>query len=154
MSVLDKLAACAGEWQGVNTLQDPFTAQAEDSPATAMVTPLLGGKFIRIDYTWHYQAHPQAGSLLVGYQADAGLVTAHWIDTWHMGDKVMACQGAATLGEELNLRGVFAVENGPDWGWRIILTPVSEQDLRIVMYNISPTDEEDLAVTTVLRRGA
>ena len=34
--------------------------------STATVTPVLGGRFIRVDYTWGYQGRPQEGSLLVG----------------------------------------------------------------------------------------
>lgn len=64
---------------------------ATESPSTAVITPLLGGRFARLDYTWSYRGSPQEGSLLVGYRPDAEVVTAHCIDTWHMGHEVMAC---------------------------------------------------------------
>jgi hypothetical protein len=66
MSALEWLAARAGNWRGTNRLNDPHTRAAEESPATASVTPVLGGRFIRFNYTWGYQGSPQEGSLLFG----------------------------------------------------------------------------------------
>ena len=68
MSSLDALAACAGRWQGTSTLQDPMSGIADESASTAVVTPVLGGRFVRIDYTWSYGGDAQEGSLLAGLQ--------------------------------------------------------------------------------------
>ncbi len=143
---LGHLIACAGAWRGHNVLQDPHTGRPDDSPATAVVTPLLDGRFVRLDYTWRYQDRDQAGSLLVGYQPKADLVTTHWIDSWHMGTAVMACEGAAEEDGSLFVRGTYAVPEGPDWGWRTVLTPRRRQSLRMVMHNIAPDGQEWLAV--------
>ena len=121
----------------------------DESPAGAEVTAILGGRFVRLDYTWAYQENPQEGSLLVGYRSGPGMVTAHWIDTWHMGDSVMSCHGTVDAGGAIDVRGTYAAGPGVDWGWRIVLTPVDGQALRLVMYNINPTgpdDVEELAV--------
>ncbi|UCF18622.1 MAG: hypothetical protein JSU87_11815 [Gemmatimonadota bacterium] len=66
MSPLDKLAKCSGNWLGTNRLHDPTASAPDDSQSTAAVTPVLGGKFIRLDYTWAYRGDPQEGSLLFG----------------------------------------------------------------------------------------
>ena len=153
MSVLDGLTACAGNWRGTNTLQDPHSGGADESPATATVTPLLGGRFVRIDYTWVYQGTPQEGSLLIGYLKKAGQVTAHWIDSWHMGAKAMALLGLAPDGATLSVRGSYEAPPGPDWGWRIDLTPGDDgRSLRMVMHNIWPEGKEDLAVEAAYAR--
>jgi len=146
MQPLQQFAAYTGRWQGNNKLQDPLTNSPEDSPATATLTTLLGGRFLRLDYTWVYQDAPQEGSLLLGYDADAVQVTAHWIDSWHMGDKVMACKGSATSAGEISVRGSYAAPPGPDWGWRITITPHQGQRLQMVMNNIWPEGKEELAV--------
>ena len=149
MSGLEALRACTGSWRGNNRLQDPHTNAPEDSPATATITSILNGRFIRLDYTWEYQGTPQAGSLLIGYEAEAEVATAHWIDTWHMGDKVMACRGSITNASgEITLLGAYAAPPGPDWGWRTIITPHQGQSLRLVMFNITPEGQEVLAVET------
>ena len=59
MNALDRLAACAGCWQGSNRLHDPRTGSPEDTESTLVVATLLGGKFIRVDYTWSYQGAAQ-----------------------------------------------------------------------------------------------
>jgi hypothetical protein len=45
----------------------------------------------------------------------------------------------------LSVRGSYAAPPGPDWGWRIEITP-DGRTLRIVMFNIWPDgSREDLA---------
>jgi len=151
MNILDGLAACAGNWRGSSTLQDPHSNAPDESPSSAAVTPALGGRFIRLDYDWSYHGAPQQGSLLIGFDTQADAVTAHWIDTWHMGDKVMACQGARPDGSTLSVRGSYAAPPGPDWGWRIDITPEVGRSLRIVMFNIWPDGREELAVEAAYR---
>lgn len=145
MAVLDELIACAGTWQGTSTLQDPTSGMAEESPSTATVTPVLDGRFVRVDYTWSYGDKPQEGSLLIGYQRKAETATGHWIDTFHNSDKVMACAGTVPEGGPLSLRGSYPAPPGPDWGWRIDVLPEGDT-LRIVHYNIWPEGKEELAV--------
>ena len=152
MSVFDKLSACAGSWRGTSRLQDPQNNLADDSPSSMVVTPVLGGRFVRLDYTWAYHGKPQEGSLLVGRDAKTGELSAHWIDSWHMGDKVMACRGAATDGGALSVRGSYAAPPGPDWGWRTTISPDDGRTLRITMYNVTPDEQEDLAVDATYTR--
>jgi hypothetical protein len=151
MSTLDALAACAGSWRGTNKLHDPHNNVAEESAGTAAVTPVLGGKFVRMDYTWEYQGKPQEGSLLIGCDAREDTLTAHWIDSWHMGNKVMACSGPGQAGPVFSVRGSYAAPPGPDWGWRIEITP-GDSELRLVMVNIWPEGKEELAVEAVYVR--
>lgn len=153
MSVLDRLAACAGSWRGTNILQDPHAGIADTSPSTATVTPVLGGRFVRVDYTWEYQGKPQEGSLLIGFQRKANTVTAHWIDSWHNGDKGMALSGTAQDGATtLTVRGTYPAPPGPDWGWRIDLTPEVGEGLRVVHHNVWPEGKEELAVEATYTR--
>lgn len=152
MSALEHLRAVAGSWQGTNTLQDPMSGAPEISAATAIVTALLGGKFVRLDYTWQYQGNDQAGSVLLGYEAEAAVITAHWIDSWHMNDKVMACRGTVDEQGIYSVRGSYTVPDNPDWGWRIVLDPTAGETLRMVMYNLDPDGQEYLAVEADLQR--
>jgi len=116
MNVLDVLIASAGQWAGKNRLMDPHTNSVDESPGTAIVTPGLGDRSVRIDYTWAYHGSPQEGSLLIGYDASRGLITSQWIDSWHMGDKAMACEGPVVAGEPISVRGSYAAPAGPDLG--------------------------------------
>ena len=152
MDILDPLVACDGTWRGTNVLQDPHSGGADESASAAIVTPVLARRFVRIDYTWAYGGKPQEGSLLIGADRKKGVVTTHWIDTWHMSNAVMACTGPASGDSAFSVRGSYSAPTGPDWGWRIAITCQGET-LRIVMFNIWPDgDREDLAMETTLSR--
>jgi len=146
MSFLQTLAAAAGTWQGTNRLHNPETGQHDDSPSTLTVTPVLDGRFVRLDYTWLFQGAPQSGVMLVGHENEANIDTAYWIDSWHNGDKGMLCRGPATDDDSATLKGSFAAPPGPDWGWDIVLTPVPGQSFTIVMHVYSPEGEQGPAV--------
>ena len=143
------LAACAGRWRGTNTLHDPHTGRPVDTPGTLAVTPVLGGRFVRLDYTWSYDGRPQEGSLLAGFQHEAEVATAHWIDSWHMGEQVMALAGRARADGALAVLGSYAAPEGPDWGWRIEVAPAPGRALRLTMHNLSPGGAEAPAVEAV-----
>ena len=145
MSAPELLLTCAARWRGTSALQDPETGAPDAAPSTAIVTPVLAGRFVRLDYTWAYRGKSQEGSMLIGHVAESGLVTVHWIDTWHMSDKVMACQGRTNERGVIDVHGSYAAPPGPDWGWRIVITP-GQKTLGIVMYNITPAGQEALAV--------
>jgi hypothetical protein len=144
MPIPDALAVCTGRWIGRNRLQDPHANIADDSAATAVLTSILNGRFLRFDYTWTYKGAPQEGSLLISGDK-AAAVTAYWIDSWHMGDLAMTCRGSVEADGVVSLRGSYAAPPGPDWGWRIDLTS-KDGKLRMVMFNIWPDGREELAV--------
>ena len=146
MGALNRLAACTGHWRGSNRLHDPHSGKPEDSASTAVLTTLLGGRFVRLDYDWSYRSAAQQGSLLIGYDSAHGKATAHWIDSWHMSEGVMACEGAVEPDGALAVHGSYAAPPGPDWGWRIVVRPADEPALHIAMYNVTPGGQEALAV--------
>ena len=152
MSALEELVACAGRWTGTNRLSDPSMNISDDSPSTAALTPLLNGTFVRMDYTWAYKGAAQEGSLLIGYQSGPAVVTAHWVDTWHMGEAVMSCQGTSDADGSIDVRGAYAAPPGPDWGWRITLRPSEGSALQLLMYNVTPDGQETVAVETEYTR--
>lgn len=145
MSALDRLIACGGTWRGTNVLQDPGTILPSPSDATATIAPLLDGRFVRIDYTWSYQDTPQSGSLLIGFNPKTSRASAHWIDSFHNGLGVMVCEGTVDGNGVLDVRGSYPAPTGPDWGWRTVITPLTDA-LTMVMYNVWPEGKEELAV--------
>ena len=152
MDAFELLAACAGSWRGANTLHDPHSGRPEESPSTLQVTPVLAGRFVRLDYTWSYQGKPQEGSLLVGSDPKTGEISGHWIDAWHNDRKVVACLGASPDGRTLSVRGSYAAPPGPDWGWRIEITPGEPGRLRIAHLNVDPGGNEEPAAEGVYSR--
>jgi hypothetical protein len=146
MHALDPLCSAAGTWRATYQLRDPANNLSSDSESRATVTPILGGRFVRIDYTWSDKGKPQEGSLLAGYEAITGIVTVAWIDSWHNSDRIMVCTGRVEPDGSLNVRGSYSAPPGPDWGWRTEIRATAAR-LQIVMFNVDPDSRETLAVT-------
>ncbi|MEW6366673.1 MAG: DUF1579 family protein [Acidobacteriota bacterium] len=154
MGGIDLLTGLSGTWDGPNRLWLRPTEAPHESQSTATVLPVIGGRFVRIDYTWAYQGEPQEGSLLVGYETEDDVVTAVWTDSWHMGDKLMVCRGVAEASGSVDVRGSYAVQSGPDWGWRTVIRSRDDGTFVMIMYNITPEGTEALAVEAVYTRAA
>jgi hypothetical protein len=69
-----------------------------------------------------------------------------WVDSWHTGGKLMEFRREEGREGCLSALGSYPAPPGPDWGWRIVLGPESEEGLQILMYNIAPDGNEALAV--------
>lgn len=144
MDGLNAMLELTGRWSGRNQVLLPGEPPHESS-TTAAITPIVGGKFVQLGYTWAYDEVPQEGLLIVGQEPANDVITAVWIDSWHMGNAFMVCRGQAGVTGALDLRGTYAVESSADWGWRIVIVP-SNAALLIRMYNVTPGGEEFLGV--------
>ncbi|HEU4451471.1 MAG TPA: DUF1579 family protein [Longimicrobium sp.] len=145
MSAPEILEPLLGSWTGTSTLFRPWMTPAEsDSPSTATVERVVGGKFAALTYTWEIDGAPQEGMILLG-QGKGGEVTAAWGDSWHMNPKLMFSTGSAGEGGAISVLGSYEAPPGPDWGWRTEIRTV-EGGFEIVMHNISPDGEESIAV--------
>lgn len=145
MSALAPFIRAAGRWHATYKLRDPANSLSCDSESRATVTPMLAGRFVRLDYTWAYKEAPHDGSLLVGCESATGVVTLAWIDAFHNSDRMMICTGTVDADGTLNVRGSYAAPPGPDWGWRTRLGAAGDR-LSMVMFNITPDGQEELAV--------
>jgi hypothetical protein len=152
MSNLEPLLKFTGDWQGKNSLwlspQDPV----RESATNLSIAPAINRKFVEIKYTWADEGKPQEGLLLIGYETKGQLATAAWADSWHMGEKVMNCQGNVNEDGSVDMRGQYQAPPGPDWGWRIVVGPGNQDTLKLVMYNITPEGDEALAVEAIYSR--
>ena len=146
MSKLELLLAFTGNWQGKNSLWLSPDEPVRESTTTLSLNPTINGKFIQVKYTWADEGKPQEGMLLIGYENERQLATAVWVDSWHMGEKYMFCQGVIHENGSVDVRGQYQAPTGPDWGWRIVIEPESENTLNLIMYNTTPKGEEALAV--------
>jgi hypothetical protein len=145
MGDLSKLKSAVGNYRGTNRLHDPHTNKPDDTPSNLNLTAILNGRFVRADYTWSYQNAPHEGSMLIGFEPKENLVSMHWIDTWHMSNKVLALHGTAEADGSINVLGSYPAPPDPDWGWRIVIK-AADKSLNITMFNISPQGDEDSAV--------
>jgi hypothetical protein len=148
MSLNDDLAKYVGTWTGTNNLYlswlpDPL----RQSQSTLNVSLKANGQFVAFEYTWAYEGKPQEGIILLGCDTKSDAVQTVWTDSFHSSHTFMLSDGKVAENGEISVKGYYKVEGHPDWGWRTDIIPGDEK-LRIVMYNVSPEGEEELAVET------
>ena len=152
MSIVERLTQHAGAWDGRTRLTDPERNTDDESDSTLAIAPVVGGRFVRIDYTWAYQGRPQEGIMLVGSNPPAATDFVHWADTWHTGHTAMVCTGPARDAGTCAVLGSYAAPPGPDWGWRISLDLSEAHTIRLLMHNIWPDGKEEVAVDATWTR--
>ena len=151
MAVPTILKRLIGTWRGDNRLwlrpEQPFRA----SESTVEINLTAQGRFALIRYTWSYEGQPQDGMLLVGQEPAHRRVQGVWVDSWHMGDQFMLCEGSAEP-NGVWVKGSYPAPPDPDWGWQITIESHTDSAFRMVMHNISPEGSEMLAVETICSR--
>ncbi len=147
MSIPQELKTLSGHWAGPSHLYlswPPTDETSHHSPSTALITPVANGKFLSLQYTWVYKGVSQEGQFILGLDG-RGNVRASWIDSWHMSDTMMICEGKAESGKVV-MTGSYAAPPGPDWHWRTEIHAGNDGSFKMLMYNISPEGEETPAV--------
>ena len=145
MQLQEFARAVAGDWQGTKDLyMSPPPDPPLSSPCRLTATAIAGGSFAQFNYTWTFEGEEQSGVLLFGLD-DHNAASAAWVDSFHMSSKIMFCTGTAADGT-VEVRGSYAAPPGPDWGWRMAIKTSSPSAMQIVMHNITPEGEEQLAV--------
>ncbi len=136
---LEILHALSGRWRGESKTWLDADGDPEPSVWELEVHPILGGRFIRIDYAATAMGQPHAGELLLGHDGDRW--RGFWMDSFHTGRAPMSCEGT---GEGIGVAGTY-VAGAERWGWRIEVLR-SGASLLIRMVNIHPSGQEDHAV--------
>jgi hypothetical protein len=135
-----------GEWTGVNRLWLAPTDPVHESKTTASVFLAAQGQFAMMRYTWAENGQPQDGCLTLGGDPGGQTVEGVWIDSWHMAHTFMLCTGRADSDGVISVVGSYGAPPGPDWGWRIVITPCIADRFQLRMFNVTPDGEEALAV--------
>lgn len=154
MSFPESIVELIGNWEGINRLHLPWVKEnpLQESKSNALVAFSAQGKFLKIEYTWAYENKEQDGMILLGKEKNADSIKAFWVDSWHMGDKLMISQGEEKNNGEVSVNGFYTVPDHPDWGWRTLIETENKDSFKITMFNISPEGEETLAVEANFQR--
>ncbi|HTD02213.1 DUF1579 family protein [Undibacterium sp.] len=143
----------SGQWAGSNHLFLSWQTDPEHVSDTRLsVTPVVSGHFLQFSYDWTHDGQLQQGVLLLGHDEEQNAASAAWGDSWHQDKKLMQCTGAVDSVGAVHLLGSFAAPPDQDWGWRIVLSPLSEAEMQVRMHVISPEGKEELAVRADYRR--
>jgi hypothetical protein len=141
-----------GEWSGTNQLWLAPAEGAYESDSTVLVSLVAQGQFISIVYTWAFESAPQDGLIVFRAEIDQNPTAAVWLDSWHMKNDMMPCDGTRDDRGVVSLQGSYAAPSGPDWGWRIEVECHERASLVVRMINITPEGQDELAVLAQYQR--
>jgi hypothetical protein len=152
VTIIDRMLHLTGNWQATYRLwMSPEAAPAE-SLSSAILSPMVNGKMVCIEYNWTFNGGMEEGELFIGYEPQSQQVTVVWVDSWHNGDRFMICHGGVRRDGAISVLGSYPAPTGPDWGWRTVIEPGDDQFI-LRMYNIPPGGEDLLAVEAIYTRG-
>jgi hypothetical protein len=141
-----------GQWAGTNHLWLSPVEPVSESSTTMFVELAAQGQFVTLQYTWTFEGKPQDGLILIGYETQLNVVKAIWVDSFHMQDKFMLCQGNMEEQGVVKVKGSYAAPPGPDWGWQININNMADDKFQLEMYNITPEGDAILAVEATYSR--
>jgi len=149
-----QLTKLVGEWKGTTkTWFDPSKLE-DESPINGTMRLVLDGRFIMHEYQSSFGDQSLSGIAIFGYDLNTQKFQCAWMDTFHNGTAIMFSKGSK--GDEgINVLGSYAYitpETEQHWGWRTQLEMISDNEMMITAFNISPEGQETKATETNYRK--
>lgn len=147
------LQGLVGEWEGNTKTWFEADILSDESPSKAVISSILGSRFISFDYQGSIEEKPFEGKMIIGFDIPYQKFSASWVDSFHMGTQIMLSSGNATE-NGFSILGTYGSPEYGDklWGWRTRLEIVNANEIVFSAYNISPEGEETKATETIYKR--
>lgn len=149
-----QLTKLIGQWQGTTkTWFDPSKVE-DESTITGTIKPILDGRFVMHEYESSFKGDPMTGIAIYGYHLDLQKYQAVWLDSFHNGVAMMFSEGKKE-GQNIDVTGSYAYvtpETEQYWGWRTHIEVVSDSEIIISAFNITPEGIESRALETTYKR--
>lgn len=144
----------AGEWEGISKTWFEPDKVADESAISGTMRPILDGRFILHEYRGSFGEKALEGIAIYGFNLELGKFQSAWVDSFHNGTAIMFSEGKRQDDAFSMLGSYFYVAPGVEqqWGWRTEIEIVSDDQVKIIAYNISPEGDESKATETVYNR--
>ena len=147
------MSELTGNWRGSGTLFTPRTTPAEQEYDSTAFISQAARNILKLEYTWEADDAQQDGLMLIAENKKDGSFSSVWVDSWHQSETFLLSKGSRTASGDITLLGSYPAPTGPDWGWKTIIRALGDDNLEILMYNLSPDGKEEIAVHDTYRRG-
>jgi multimeric flavodoxin WrbA len=148
------LGRLTGSWAGTaKTWFDPSKLE-DESPVSGTLRSVMDGLYVLHEYSGSFQGKPLTGMAIIGYNLGLSRYECAWIDSFHTSSAILFSEGKRG-DDEVSVLGSYAYvtpETEQQWGWRTVIEMITDDEMVITAYNISPEGEETKATETVYKR--